>query len=380
MWALTVLFVAVNMGVLAAYQPRVANDSHRFLNYAAQLQYGFFLDDHNGKYLGYVLFLFVVKLFSDSLWVIAALQTLASFGALWAVYFASLRLFHHRDLGFISAAAFVLFLEIPFWNAYILCESLLISITAIGIYFLIAFLQDKKRHQALGLVFFMPWAIIIKPTGVALLAALAMWGTYQGLKNRQLIWQIVGGLTLAVCLVGAANFALASFIVVENYALGEVVYGVSTLGQAYPTLRVPVPEAITLPESNATPLGKILGFAWQNPMFFTELTGRKILLLLTHVRPYWSWTHNVFVVLFLAPMYLGTVKSLWGKGLGRLRGFFLAFLVFHILAIGLTSVDWDGRFLMPLLPAIFVLGPYGWLQWGGKIGWMKWGAMEGIGK
>ncbi|MCZ8134512.1 MAG: hypothetical protein O9252_03300, partial [Algoriphagus sp.] len=74
-----------------------------------------------------------------------------------------------------------------------------------------------------------------------------------------------------------------------------------------------------------------------------------------------SLWHNLFSIVFLSITYLGFYKGFgffWSKS--ALAGIILtSFLTFHILSVGMMTEDWDGRFLIPILPVVFLIGSVG---------------------
>lgn len=166
----------------------------------------------------------------------------------------------------------------------------------------------------------------------------------------------MGGLTILTLSI-LANRMLVTYNVMENYEKGEVIYAITTLPfkPEYASLIVPPPSSIHLPPPNDQPLFKILSFVFHNPLYWGRLFLTKIFFFLVHVRPYWSTAHNIFSLAFLLPMYF-----LFFKGIKRSKIdyqiviFTYAYLVIHIVSVGVTSEDWDGRFLVPLLPIVLL--------------------------
>ena len=94
-----------------------------------------------------------------------------------------------------------------------------------------------------------------------------------------------------------------------------------------------------------------------NLKYWIILFCAKVFFFLLHIRPYWSLEHNIFNLVILIPMYYYSFRYLISNSISKeIRVFSIFFFLTHILSIGITTVDWDGRFLMPLLPMIFILG------------------------
>jgi hypothetical protein len=157
------------------------------------------------------------------------------------------------------------------------------------------------------------------------------------------------------------NRALSTFGVMDAYLSGEVIYDITTTNLAeVGFMRIPPPENVYSPPEQYPQLLKIALFIAGNPVYSAKLFFTKAFYLLAHARPFWSTIHNVFSIVILLPLYF-----LFGKGMGiqtankDIKIFAGIYLVLHIVSVGLTTEDWDGRFLMPMLPVIFLFAAGG---------------------
>ncbi|MBV6644316.1 MAG: glycosyltransferase family 39 protein [Cyclobacteriaceae bacterium] len=348
--------IYVFLSILTYHQlgTKIVNDSPRYLEYAEQLKSGFYFDRHNFWYLGYVFFIFLIKVFTQEVGAIILAQHLLSLIALLTLYKASYALFQDRMKATITALLFIFFVEINSWNAYILPESFYLSMTCFSLCFLILIFHKTKNWSTLLMGFvIVSVTALSKPTGIALLMALAFSSSM--LINLKWRWPLLG-IAMVVSLL-LANTMLDTFRVIElNYVKGEVVYAVGTLPNdgLYDPLILDVPKDMVTSASDQGPVMQIVTFIVQNPWYWTKLFCLKVFFFLTHVRPYWSDWHNLFSVVFLLPMYYHAIRTLRSGIPKTISHFAVSYLLIHIIIIGITSVDWDGRFLVPLLPVIFL--------------------------
>jgi hypothetical protein len=65
--------------------------------------------------------------------------------------------------------------------------------------------------------------------------------------------------------------------------------------------------------------------------------------------------------MFLTPSYYLFARGIAYKWRKELLPFIFSvtYILFHTLSIGLTTNDWDGRFLIPILPVIFLFSGKG---------------------
>lgn len=329
---------------------RIVNDSARYFEYRDEiLANGFFIDRHNIWYIGYVLILCLVKVMGVGNAGVILFQSLLSLTACVCVYLTASRLSASNLAGLISSLLFLLWLKISQWNMYVLCESSFTSFTVITAFL---FLQPNRNWKLeLASIASLLFTFFLKPSGISILVAGLTFYVFTYIKNP---WQrAVVILLLLVIITGLCNRMLSTFTLVETYATGDVIYGCSLLPSQ------PCPKIFTLDASNITmptagqPLSKIFFFVIQNPWFFLKLTISKLAAFLLHIKPFYSIWHNLFIAFTLFPAYYFFAQGLRSIHGGRLA-FVITYFVSACLIIMLTVEDWDGRFLMPLLPLIFI--------------------------
>jgi hypothetical protein len=361
---LTILCL-VNGFLLYSNGIKVVDDSERYFEYANVLRSGFYFDPHNFWYIGYCLFILIVSLFGGGSTSIVVIQILLFCFATFSLYYTALLIWKSPGTAFVTAFLFVAFIDIPQWNSYVLAESLFVSFNCFSLLALTLLFKDTRKVWKIGLVLLIiPITFLIKPTGIALLVACASVLTlhfFQSIKNNLGRLAIGAGLFGLVILL--TNRMLHTYLVMENYQLGEVIYAVTTVDKVQYSINgliVTPPENLYVPQRTWPPIVKIISFAVQHPVYWTQLFFTKAFYLLFHVRPFWSFSHNMFSVLFLLPSYfLCIVAFIRARPGGKVTVFGVTFLLINIFAVCLTSEDWDGRFLIPMLPVVFLFASRG---------------------
>lgn len=351
----------------------IVPDSERFLGYTKLLQQGIWYQSHNFWYLGYVLFIFVVQLFTTSSTVLIVCQVLLSLLALVALYYAAFLLFSKRVAAFISALCYLIFLELHSWNFYVVAESYYTSFICFSLLALV--LAEKQQKSLLPVLLLVVYTFFIRPTGVALLLAFA---SYLAVKNHAFFYKhrvtfillgVVGGVGLFFLL----NSMLATFvdsILYNDYGHGEIIWGISQEQhqQYHRWFKVTPPDDLYFPEKEMYPVLRLLAFVAGNPLYYLKLCFLKLLVFFGHIRPYHSTLHNVLTVGTLYPLYLfffiGFRKA---RISAALTTFFVVYLCIHAAIIMITTVDWDGRFIMPLLPAFCLFAGRGVYAFGRRL-------------
>nr|WKN37922.1 glycosyltransferase family 39 protein [Tunicatimonas sp. TK19036] len=359
---IVVVWAIINGGLFFHYGIKVVNDSPRYLNYAQKITDGAgWYEPHNVWYLGYVIFIVVVKSLFHTNGAVILFQVLAHGLAAVALYLASQRLFATRGAALISALFFLTWIEVSAWNFYLLAESWYVSLVCFLLYALVSF--DGSFQKSLLTSVLVLGVFMTKPTGIAALPAYGvfLFAFYKAhlLRWKPLFYSLV--ILMVPLFIELLNAMLSTFVLVENYATGEVVYGMSGV-QGYAgkeQLLLPAQD-LEIPPADLAPVSRWLLFVISNPGYFARLSMTKAWYYLAHIRPYYSVAHNAFIILTLYPLYvLAAIAGLRRKENRPFQMFAITFAAVHVMAIMVTTVDWDGRFLMPLLPLVFLFGGVG---------------------
>ncbi|WP_194778622.1 hypothetical protein [Pararhodonellum marinum] len=359
---LTGLFLLVNglwflkMGVMTD------DDTWGYMLYAEEIrENGLFYKPHLFWYIGYVLFILGANSILPGLGGIVFFQYVFAYAALIALYFASINLYLNPKAALLTCIWFLGFMMISFWNLFLYAESLMISLYCISFFFLSLAYRGKFNalHWILGTIILI-WAILVKPTGVALLAGLmAVAIAFAWKRISALGWKLAFSIALIMGFLVLLNQMLGTFGIVEAYQNGEVVFNIHKMSHMdYAAfLMVSVPESLTLPTEEWSPLGKIVYLWIFNPLYSLQLFGTKLFYYLMYVRPYYSWVHNILALCALIPMYFAFVQAIRGNSLGwYFKVFSLTLIGCSALSVALLSDNWNSRFLMPVLPLVFLVG------------------------
>jgi len=362
-FVLGILFFAINFILYQKLGIKFANDSFRYLEYSTQiLDEGNFYRNHDLWYLGYVLFITCTKIISSNSELIVLFQILLSGVAIFSLYFASKLLFQDELAAFVTSLTYLLFLEISYWNFYILTESFYSSMMCFSIFFVIKSYYLPTVKNILFCVFICLITFFTKPTGIALGIAIFV---LLVLKHKEYILKTNKWLlyTFAILILLASylliNRMLQTFTLIENYLIGEIVFGITTLPN-YPSLKTLTIDVnvsdLSIPTTDHSPIARNLLFFICNPVFFIKLASLKLFWYLAHVKPYFSFIHNFFIAISLYPFYLLFGISFRKESIDyAMKGFFFTIVLMNCIIVSLTSEDWDGRFIIPILPVLFIV-------------------------
>ncbi|MBL3657624.1 hypothetical protein JL102_15855 [Fulvivirga sp. 2943] len=358
---------------------KYVNDSHRYIEYAESLKNGFYIEAHNIWYFGYVIFIYLINIFAgkSQYLIIVMAQYLLCYFALILLYKSVVLLFKNRLSGLLAGFLFIAQIEIISWSSYLLCESLYISMICFSLWAGISWFQGKRSWRMLLLMLFLfLFTFISKPTGIALLVgigALLVREFWRRLNNR---W--IKAICLAASLISLlllVNLMLSTFTLMRDYQSGEIIFAINTVPYqpSFKYLIVEVPQHLNILSDHYPPLVRLVHFIASNFNYWIKISSIKVFYFILHIRPYWSLWHNLYSLILLLPLYLFCIKALFNKLLPvEVRLFSITYIVIHTLTVGMTTVDWDGRFLMPVLPVIFILSSYQIIvQLQGRCSWLN---------
>lgn len=344
-WAIIKSILYYNIGV------KISNDSPRYLEYADYLlNRGHLTFDFISHYIFYCLFIAFFKFFSVKIgWVIFA-QIVISGVACYFLYCVSLKLFHSISCACTTVVLYTSWIYVQAWDFYILTESMFVSCTIALLYAMVCLRGFKKYFNCLILILVIA---TLRPNGFIIavcFAAYELCDIYYS-KSRLFAVFIVGlGVFLTVVLF-YVSLSLDDYyhnFIYPNYLMGEIISG-------YPQLRIDTKGLIN-PGKNGSPIYMILEFISNNPCYYLKLIFSKALFFWGHIKPYYSILHNCVIIIILYPCYILAFSTLKSKILpNNLRIFFIFYFILQTSIVASYMEDWDGRFLAPLLPLVFLL-------------------------
>jgi len=375
-WLLLALWLLVQAAYLLKYHgPHYANDSARYLDYAANLaEHGYykiapgtapttiannglgnFQYEHNQRYILYPWYQSVWLRLHAGWWGIVLGQMAASGLAALALYSAVRRLAGgRRGAAALATGLFVVWPDVQQFNCYLLTESLFISLSVLSCW---AFGRTRAGGwRAWGVLLgLLLLTALVRPNGFVVAAAVGLAGVATlYVRRRRLFWLAVGAGVLAAPLaVWWLNRQLVSFFIVETYLRGELMF-------ATPVWAIHPSAPLVLPPAGWGQMSRVLYFAAHNPGFLLRLMGGKLFVFFSSIKPYYSLGHRLMSVLVLWPLYY-----LAGRGARRAavwlpaRAFLVGVPLLQAAVVMLTVDDYDVRFLAPVLPFVFALAALG---------------------
>lgn len=119
--------------------------------------------------------------------------------------------------------------------------------------------------------------------------------------------------------------------------------------------RMPMPVA----DEDDDSLVAGLRYLTQHPVDSARLALARVVRSLTAVRPYYSTIHNWAIIAYMTPVYILAIVGSARVWKQPLVGLIAAVVVTHMAIVAATFADYDGRFLLYVLPLIIALAGVG---------------------
>lgn len=343
LWVLSQLVAYIKFGIF------VSVDSTKYIHDAQLINEGFWPEQRNFWYSAYSFLLATIQYFGGEPIDIVIVQVFASGIASVAIYKLTQKISQNNASAFVATLLYISWIKIHQWNMILYTDSLFTSATIISIT-MIHFSTNRIHY----LISFMAviFTILIRPVGIGFVIAIGGYVVFNLLNQKQ-IKRSFGILIVAIstlfCIL-LLNFVLRDYVdsFLESYAKAEIIY-------PNISLNVDKPDDLIMPNNQYPPIIKLSLFIINNPLFILKISLIKAILFLAHVKPYYSIFHNTLICLFLFPIYFFMLKGLKLFNINGLKIYMIIFISFQIITVSLTSENWDGRFLIPILPYIFII-------------------------
>ncbi len=338
-------------------------DSAYYLEQTNNIIKGDYIFDNKSK-IGYLLFLFPFLYFNVPLFFIVFFQTLLTAIAAFSLYKITEKIFCKLS-GVICIGLFLLYFPIQIRNFYILTEMLFIDIVIILSYFFVYF---KKKY--LPLIIFLIIALIsIRPNGILFLFGILISIFFILIKYKKYSY-------LSVYLI-FLFFSIFPIIEILNSNIKDwnIIYHISNKGIIYGWSFVENGRCRTacrggefINNNYQKDLFGVIHFYYSNFFELFKIFLLKVFWLLLRARPYYSELHNFYTLSFSILIYSGFIYGFIKRPKGNFSvNVILFFILLCICSVGLTFVDWSGRFSLYFLPLVMIFSSYGLLIFTKKI-------------
>jgi hypothetical protein len=349
LWAVVQLVLFYWLGIKVVY------DSQRYIDYAESFVSGSnYWHQHSGIfYSSYTVFITIILHFLNlRTGAVVLVQVLLSGVAALLLYKATLRYSDNPFAAFSATFLLIVWPDLQMWNFYIHTESVYIFLSVLVFYLLLKF-KLNSSFFVLGTALVV--AALLRPNGFFLGVGVLVFFLLQQLKKHPLRAKKLAvflGLPAVLLLLLFTGPMLEVFNPMAYYLQGQIIQG-------YTDFSVPLTPPPSLKPGSPVFL-QFVAVALYQPLSLLKLILLRGVFYWSQVRPYYSFFHNMLIVLFFAPIYFFAMRHMFrGRFIQPATAFVLCLVALHSAMAVFIAVDWDNRFIVPILPFIFILASAG---------------------
>ena len=296
-------------------------------------------------YSGYIAVLVVCKSIFHSIYPSIIFQYLLSFVSILLFYKGLCKLLKNEQPAFFTSLLVLCYIPIQQWNTCLLTESIFISLILLFVW---AFSIEKTTQKWLMLILISVLATTVRPNGgILLISCFTLYGiqTIQQDKTFPVFFSI--GIAIALLILHIFTDTFYQFLL-DSFNKSEVICGYDHWTS---------PGKTHIPNDDSTgSITKILDLISSNPVKSLQLFVSRFVALWSDLRIYYSLSHNIYIGFYLLIAYAAAIIGFnqYRKAFAELAWMTLLYCGMNSLLVMITYADWDGRFLAPLLPLIFI--------------------------
>ena len=248
-----------------------------------------------------------------------------------------------------TIATFIFIINIPYqvYNSFLFTESIFYSLTIIYTSYLLSLRILNKKNVILVLLL-MVLLCITRPTGILFFGATAIYLFFRFLNHWTIAQKsilIFVSLLLFVITVNSMMQSGGELNLMLPFVKENIICGVDTINHA---------DIIIL--QNDTSLYGLFYYILHNAGHFFELAWLKTVSFFSMIRSYYSFPHNLLLILFYYPFYLMAILGIRKTFRHKKTLFFISIIFLYWFTTVLTCDDWHGRFFLTISPLLFLLG------------------------
>lgn len=329
---------------------RTGTDTDKYVSAAAQVLSGQWPTvEKSTSYLGFVAIVAVLQALTGATGALVVVNAGALALAGCVIVSLADRLFN-RTAAVAAVILFALNLELAIWSGYVLTDALYTSMVAISAWAILAAADSGSVGGYGAAVAVLVAAASIRPNGWLLLpVAVVYWSGNGSRRRRALVMTgVLAAMLAAATQVPAFRHGVAAESPEQSLVNGTVLW------------RSPIWQR-TMPAAASMPQSWIEGgiYVLQHPVPSVLLAVTRVLVEVAHVRPYYSLAHNALVCATYLPLYALAVVGAWTAWRAAQTQLVVSLIGVHLALVGLTFADYDGRFILYVVPLVTLLAAGG---------------------
>ena len=329
---------------------KLGGDSVRYIEAANNILQLKLPEGKSLSYLSYDIFVALILLVRNNLFDVVIIQIILTGFAAFCLFKITSIMFN-KITGSICFLLFLFFPDIQMRNFYILTESLIISIPIISIFLIINYNNYKYFLGYILLIFacfIRPHAIILFPVLIILI-----YFDLKKLNNKFILNTFYSILIIFIpILLMIINYLINREGILVTLFKGELI-------KHYDGLKIKSPPNVNL-ENDSETIFDLVYVLFSYPLFFLKVFFTKLFWFYARVRPYYSEIHNLFIIVYTIPIYITFIIGVFTKNeKNNLKIAMLIYMFLVTFAVCITTLDWSGRFILPIIPMILIFSSAG---------------------
>lgn len=280
---------------------------------------------------------------------VVLVQLLLNLFATWMFYKLALYFLDNLILSFFVTFIFIINITYQVYNSYLFTESIFYSLTIIYSSYLLR-IKTLNVKNVIVLFFLLALISITRPTGILLFGGTVIYIFFRFMKNVSLFNKAIIIFSSIILFFIALNSMLqtgGSLDFMLPFKRENIICGVNTTTSA----NIQVME-------NGNSVKGLFYYVIHNRDQFFRLSKLKTISFFGFTRDYFSFLHNVYLIIFFYPFYflsiLGIIKKIRKKD--KLIIYLLTIIFLFWITTLLTCDDWHNRFILTVSPFIFLIG------------------------
>lgn len=306
------------------------------------------LFSHNIPFF-YWAYPFVIAVFQQNNVLIVIFQIIMQSLAAVLIYRIGAALFGVRT-GVLAGLIYSLFWELIQWDMYILTDSLFSAMVVLLLYTLIRAQQAGNSKRWLIFAFVLFIVILLRPTALPV-AASVIWFITSGWNLRSRFALVLLGVCILILWVGEFWF----FDTASRYGAEAYIKYFQSLFVDGIVIRDRPEYALNVQWDSGFTFHNVVTFIW---VFVNRLIGFWYIWTAAFSMP-----HILYNILTMVPMYifgvLGMVMSYRNRAHQKIITFMIMVIGTYWVFQGITEIDYDWRYRLPVLPFVILFAAYG---------------------
>jgi len=328
-------------------------DSDRYLLGAESILNSTDVIGRGNQYLGYIIFIALFKFISLPIEFVIIFQVIIAIIAAFTLFNLAKYITGNSISGYVSISLYLLNPFITTWHTFILTESLYSSFVIFSCWAFYKALSSRSYKHTIIFIFILLTTILIRPNGwIFLPIFICFFVFYSKLKLKVKISSVIIIFFSFIMLANSIPTLQKAINVttpVELMKKGEVIWG-------HPELRIEMPkEEIKNPENWSQGYKYII----KHPISCIKLAFLRVENMFIQIRSHHSITYKTHILLWIIPAYFLAFIGIIKYRKSMIIRIVLAVIIGHAFIVALTYATHESRFLIYILPIIYLLSGCG---------------------